>query len=396
MKQLLLILSILILSLARTDLIAQMTHLNFCGEKISFQFDQGSRFNIPAAVSTSMISSFYEQVEELQLDQVLASLQQYREKNQPDDWLYYQLIRRVANSISPKAENYERYTLYKWILLAKSGYDVLLTTSGKTMLFYVRCDENTYNIPNKVYNGKQYACLNYHDYPGIELDNMLFTVVDLAIPNATKAFSYKITALPYFPKSDYKEKDIRFNYYENEYRFKIQLNSQIKSIFTNYPVVDYESYLNIPISQETYQSLIPILRKNLKGMTVKNGVDYLMRFTRYAFLFENDTKVFGGEKRLSPEQTLLYDQSDCEDRVALFYFLVKEVYNLPMIVISYPNHVTIAVNFEKPIGNTVVYNGKTYSICEPTPQKTDLQIGQLLPELLHSSFKISYVYNPGK
>jgi hypothetical protein len=30
-----------------------------------------------------------------------------------------------------------------------------------------------------------------------------------------------------------------------------------------------------------------------------------MRFTRYAFLYENDQDNFGKEKRLSPEQTLL-------------------------------------------------------------------------------------------
>ncbi|WP_315820150.1 hypothetical protein [Paraflavitalea speifideaquila] len=104
-------------------------------------------------------------------------------------------------------------------------------------------------------------------------------------------------------------------------------------------------------------------------MSTKNGVDYLMRFTRYAFLFETDSKNFGTEKRLSPEQTLFYEQSDCEDRVALFFYLVKEIYNLPMIVLAYPKHVTIAVQFDKPRGKSIVYNGNKYSICEPTPQK---------------------------
>ncbi|MEI9809950.1 MAG: hypothetical protein WDO16_19945 [Bacteroidota bacterium] len=45
----------------------------------------------------------------------------------------------------------------------------------------------------------------------------------------------------------------------------------------------------------------------MKGLSEKNGVDYLMRFTRYAFLFETDSAVFGGEKRLTPEHTLLYE-----------------------------------------------------------------------------------------
>src|SRR5690606_36171241 len=98
------------------------------------------------------------------------------------------------------------------------------------------------------------------------------------------------------------------------------------------------------LSRETYNSLIPALKKTVKKMKPRNGVDYLMRFTRYAFLFAPDTEKFGNEKRLSPEQTLLYEESDCEDRAALFFYLVKEIYDLPMIVLAFPSHVTIAVN----------------------------------------------------
>jgi hypothetical protein len=220
--------------------------------------------------------------------------------------------------------------------------------------------------------------------------------VDLSIPEARDNFSYKITHLPEFSATDYKVKDLSFNYNDNEYHFKVKLNNQIQSLFINYPVVDYALYLNIPLSRDTYNSLIPLLKKSVKRMGVKSGVDYLMRFTRYAFLFEPDTDVFGGEKRLSPEETLLYDQSDCDDRVALFYCLVKEIYNLPMIVLSYPKHVTIAVQFNKPYGKPIVYNGNKYSICEPTPQKEDLMVGQMLPELKKAPYEVMYVYTPQK
>ena len=53
-------------------------------------------------------------------------------------------------------------------------------------------------------------------------------------------------------------------------------------------------------------------------MSVKNGVDYLMRFTRYAFLLHPILKCLAVKNALTPEQTLMYDQSDCEDRVAVF------------------------------------------------------------------------------
>lgn len=172
------------------------------------------------------------------------------------------------------------------------------------------------------------------------------------------------------------------------------LNQQIQKIFANYPVVDYECYFNIPLSKTTYNSLMPLLKESIKKMDQKKGIDYLMHFTRYAFEFQTDTENFGKEKRLSPEQTLLYQQSDCEDRAALFFFLVKEIYNLPMIVLSYPEHITVAIQFDEPMANPILYKGASYWVCEPTPQQQDLRIGQMLPSLKNTKYDIVYEYNP--
>jgi hypothetical protein len=67
-----------------------------------------------------------------------------------------------------------------------------------------------------------------------------------------------------------------------------------------------------------------------------------------------------------------------------------------MIVLTYPKHVTIAVQFDKPVGKPILYNGNKYSVCEPTPQKEDLQVGQLLPELKKAPYEVAYVYTPQK
>ncbi|MBO9572874.1 MAG: hypothetical protein J7497_11830, partial [Chitinophagaceae bacterium] len=306
----------------------------------------------------------------------------------------YQLIRKTAQGISPKEKNYINYTLFKWYFLTQTGYDVIIAVSPRKILFYIQCDENIYNIPYRMKNGKQYVCLNYHDYKYIDFLKETFTEVTLPAPPPEKTFSYKITHVPDFQATEYLVKDLNFVYNESNYHYKLKINPQIQKLFTNYPAVDYASYMNIPMSRETYNSLIPQLKKNIKGMKVKNGVDFLMRFTRYAFTFETDKDHFGDEKRLSPEQTLFYDQSDCDDRVALFFYLVKEIYNLPMIVLEYPTHVSIAVRFDKAYGKAINYNGSAYSICEPSPQKEDLSIGQPVSELANSTFKIAFAYDP--
>ena len=373
----------------------QPIRFDFYGDTIELEVDDSFKAGFDRPLSVESINAFYYKLNEGNYQELVKKLLAYKEQYKLDDWLYYQLIRRTAQSISPKGENYSAYTIYKWFLLCKSGYNATLQTSNGKILFYVQSDETIYDIPYHFKNGRQYVCLNYHDYGSmINFDTEKFTEVPVHMPGADKAFSYKINQLPSFKPEDYLEKDLLFSIYQTEYHFKIKLNPEIKTLFANYPVVDYASYFNIPLSKETYSSLIPLLKQNIKGLNTKNGVDYLMRFTRYAFLFEKDADTFGKEKRFTPEQTLLYEHSDCEDRAALFFYLVKEIYGLPMIVLSYPKHVTVAVKLDKPVGTPILYNGDEYTICEPTPQKQDLLIGQILPTLRKVPYEIVYAYAP--
>jgi hypothetical protein len=391
------LINLLFAPLASAQLLRDTVSFNFCGDTIQFSIDRAQVTLYNSAPDETAIRSFYNAVNQSDYQPVLNALATYREKRNPDDWLYYQLIRKTVEQISPKAANYYQYTLYKWFFLVKTGYNSILSISDNAMLFYIQSNDTIYNIPYRLSEGKQYVCLNYHDYgSSIDFDTNKFFEVAIKIPEAQKSFSYKLTHLPDFRAADYQEKDIQFNYYNTNYKFRIKLNPQVRTIFTNYPVVDYDLYFNIPLTKQTYESLIPPLKRNIKGMSKKNGVDYLMRFTRNAFSFEKDLNQFGREKRLSPEETLLYEYSDCEDRAALFFCLVKEIYDLPMIVVTFPNHVTIAVQLDKPVGTTIDYEGKKYSICEPTPQKEDLALGELARGLRNTAYEVSYVYNPAK
>lgn len=368
---------------------------DFYGDRVEFTID--SSFSIPfdGPLSQSAIRDFYQKITSSPFQNAIEALKEHREKSKLDDWLFYQLIRRTAQQISPKQENYERYTLYKWFLLVKSEYNSIITISENKILFYIQTNETVYNIPVRMKDGVQYVCLNYHDYGNIDFTKEPFHEVGIPVPGAEKGFTYKVTRLPEFDLQSYTDKEISFHYYQDAYQFKVKMNPEIKTIFANYPVLDYGISFNIPLSKPTYASLIPELKKNIKGLNQKKGVEFLMNFTRYAFLYEPDVNLYGGEKRFSPEQTLLSDKSDCDDRASLFFYLVKEIYDLPMLVLSYPTHVTIAVAFDKPVGHSQIdYAGKKYSVCEPTPQKTDLKVGELPQQFVKEKYEVVYAYVP--
>ncbi|TEW69516.1 hypothetical protein E2R65_00175 [Mucilaginibacter phyllosphaerae] len=372
----------------------QQVRVDFYKDPFTVQVDESVSINIPQEISAKNLNLGYQNISKANYQPVIDSLLAYKQKYQLNDWLYYQLIRRVAQQISPKEKNYGRYTFYKWFMLNKSGYDARLALSHQKLIFYIYNNEDISDIPYFLVDGKQFVCLNYHDYARADLNNDPPIPVNIPVAPATKAFSYKVTMMPDFKPEHDIEKQVSFEYDRKKYHFKVKLNTDQQKAFNNYPGVSFETYFNIPLSKETYGSLIPLLKKNMKGMDEHKGVDYLMRFTRYAFLYENDNDNFGKEKRLSPGETLASNYSDCDDRAALFFYLVKEIYNLPMIALLYPTHITMAVEFSKPLGDAIVYKGKAYSVCEPTPQTENLAIGQISAKLKNMPYQVVYAYEP--
>jgi hypothetical protein len=373
---------------------SQQYALDFYEGTFNFSADSTLNIKFNDSLSKKSIVQFYTQLSATNYKNLISSLITYKDTHHLNDWLYYQLIRKTAEQLSPKAINYNRYTLYKWFLMTKSGYDAKLAIGNNQIIFYVKNEEDISDIPFVMMDQKKYMCLNYHDYGKFFQKENAYIPINIKIEEATAAFSYKVTRMPDFKPENYYQKQITFNYKHKAYHFDVKVTDEVSNIFKNYPIVDFESYFNIPLSKATYASLIPILKENIKKMPTKKGVDYLMRFTRYAFLYEDDELALGKEKRFSPEQTLLNNQSDCDDRAALFFYLVKEIYNLPMIALLYPTHITMAVAFDKPVGDGILYNGKVYSVCEPTPQKQNLKIGELAANLKHKTYEVVYAYEP--
>ena len=144
--------------------------IEFYNGTFNFEIDPSSKIEFNSELSQQAIKDFYDKLNKSNYHSVLEALIKYKEKHQLNDWIYYQLIRKTAQKISPKTENYHRYTLYKWFLLSKSGYDARLSIGNNRMIFIVRNDENINDIPFFSIEGNKYMCLNYHDYGKIDFD----------------------------------------------------------------------------------------------------------------------------------------------------------------------------------------------------------------------------------
>jgi hypothetical protein len=330
---------------------------------------------------------------EEQLITLIPEMQELRNRQNLSDWFYYQLIRRVADRLIPKSADYHGYTMAKWHLLRASGFEPLVVLEASRIWLYIRTEDTVYNLPGRMLDGRQFICINAHDY-GFDEHRTPDIQSRLASSPDSKPFSFGIDKLPEFPTAAYENKSFAFHVGKRQERLNISLNTALAGLLKNYPVIDYRHHFNIPLSKQTHASIVSQLREKLARMDTHRGIEYLLQFTRHAFPFAADTEVFGRERRYSPEETLLYQSSDCEDRAALFFYLVRELYDLPMVVLTFPNHVSVAVDLKDNRGKVVRYEGREYTLCEPTPQRKDLRPGEALKGVHDGPYEISYAYRP--
>jgi hypothetical protein len=159
------------------------------------------------------------------------SLLAYRRHLELNDWMYYQLLRRVAQVLYPKEADYNAYTLFKWFLMCKSGYDAQLALSGQNIVFYVYNDEDIADIPFFMVEGRKYMCLNYHDYANATLEDHPPLPLNLKLPGAIQAFSYRVTHMPEFKSQDYTDRKLQFIYDQQQYHFIIRQNIVLEKLF---------------------------------------------------------------------------------------------------------------------------------------------------------------------
>jgi hypothetical protein len=121
--------------LAATPFPSGTLRFEFLGDSLQIEADSSIAVPFAGELSAASIRSFYEKINGSKYQSLVSSLQTIREERKLDDWLFYQLVRKTAQQLAPKADNYYRYTLFKWFLMVKSGYDATLNIYNDQLLF---------------------------------------------------------------------------------------------------------------------------------------------------------------------------------------------------------------------------------------------------------------------
>jgi hypothetical protein len=392
MKYTFFILILLLVNSCIANAESQEFSVDYYSETINFDFDAA---NLPSdyyRFDEWFVKRYYREMSEGDFGNLVMILKQNQAKYNLNGWLTYGLITEIVDKIAAeKSTNYKR--LLTWFLLNKMGYDARLTHYNNTYYVQVYTNDNLYEIPFFKLNNRMFINITVvANSKKTQKNNLDFYLIEY-IPNPTgRSLTFNLKNVPAF-KPEIMQRTIRFWGNGNWRKIVINLDKNIIDLMEKYPIVEERDYLERTFSETVKKSLMIQLRQEMSGLSEVEKVQFLLAFTRSGFKYKEDTEHFGYNRPMIADEVLYYTFSDCEDRSALFYNLVKELVGLPMIIVAYSDHLTIGVKLKNNQGKLLYYKGENYTICDPTGPNNSDKVGIYPKGYERKSYEVIGSYN---
>ncbi len=356
--------------------------LEFYGNYLSLDYDEELIQELELPVNENSISNFWTKLSESNYIGLLDQLLEQKIIMNLNDWAYYLLVKNVSSNIYPDSKN--EAELFSWMLMNRSGYKAkvaysqdeasILLPSFQTIYFsrFIIIDDITFYMFDPPQSEKIYTYKN--DFP-----------------DATQLIDFNIYR-PLNFSTNTIEKDIVYSYNGNDYPVKIELNKNLIDFYNDYPVVNINVYFNSVVGSETKESILLSFIPIIRDLNQNEAARMLLDFVQNTFQYQIDDEQFGKEKFFFPEEVFFYPYSDCEDRSALYSYLVSELLELKVLGLAYDSHVATAIHFDdEVIGDFVVYKNEKYLIADPT--YINAPMGMAMPEHRNAEAEIIELAN---
>ena len=366
----------------------QRVQLPFYAQPVSITYDPEMIVAGPRQVTNVAISRTVEQLNRRPTRVLLNSLLEAKQQYLLNDFLFYKLARTSVGIVyAGQDRNAQEITLHG--LLVDAGFDARLTFRGNRVFVNVYTTEDLFEVPIIDAKGRPYANLSCMD-GSCDGRQRLFIHNAHANPGG-RSFGFQLARWPEL-QAQVVKKDLAFQYHGVQQSLSVSFDNTLVDIMRDYPFIHEYAYLETPLSNTLRESLLPQLRRQLEPLTDTQRLEFLASFTRSAFNYKEDNEYFGRSKPMVPEELFGYSYSDCEDRSALFFALVRDLLGMPMAVVAYDDHLTIAVGSDDIEGDFFNYEGQRYIFCDPTGPKNSSRIGQIPPGYEHKNFEVIGTY----
>ena len=344
-------------------------NFDFFGQEVSFYTDEKSKSATFYPHNQKGIVNFFDVLASSDYSSTIQDINSIREKLVLNDWAIYLLVTKLSESLFSTPDERQ---LFSWFIFNKLGYAVKVGLANKHVVLMHYSKKNIYSTPNYTFNKKHFYVVANYAKGSV---GKLYTYKQ-NYPDANKAMDLGLKKLPNF-KKDIKSKNLSFREFGKTYSTTYHYDKNLLDFMATYPQADYETYFNAPMSESVYQEIAKDIKKYVDSKTSSVAINFVLSFVQKAFDYKIDQDQFGREKVMFADETLYYDQSDCEDRAILFSYLVKELFGISVIGVKYKDHMATALYIPM-TGDSVKAGGKKFVIADPT--YVNANIGQSMPK----------------
>lgn len=351
--------------------------IDFYGHSLNITYDQQinnlNLYNLSQSDITSNLSRFRNS----DLSQTVYFIKKHIAFYKLDGTATTLLIDKYAGALTTTTNN---KNFVKYITMKELGYDVILTRTGKKL----NC------LGNLSYNPGRYIYIRYANkvYKDLDFKNRTNYTKHLIFKDNVKTYKTITRDVLRVPKINAKTKTklVEFNYKTDHYSINAVSNESITEFLGDLPLFSVGrefTYLNV--SNEMNLSVVSYLRNQVQDMNTIDGVKFLLSFVQQVVPYGSDYLKYGEERFYYPEETIMAESADCEDKAILLSYLAKRILNVKSVGLFFENdeHLSLALEIPDyaPAGS-FNYNGSTYIPCEPTAK---------FPKLGQSQFALNRV-----
>ncbi|MCM1348250.1 MAG: transglutaminase-like domain-containing protein [Firmicutes bacterium] len=297
------------------------------------------------------------------LDATIGSLLRLRDDRDLCDWAYYCLVRETGAMLHGAGSNEE--ALFTAYVMNQSGYTTRLALDAPAGRLYAMP-----GTENLIFDQPYFPVGDVKFYPFAKLGSVQMVSADYP---GTRPLSMLVDKLPRLANRPTAAKSLTVKHYP-EVKIDYECNANLLEFFNGYPAsalpgnsrTKWAYYAVTPLSEPIRKAIYPTLKKALEGKSQRDAANLLMDFCE-SFPYAPDNDVWGYDRAYFADETLNYQNGDCEDHAILFVRLVRDLMGLDVALIYFPNHLAAAVAFTDDVpGDYINYNSRRWTVCDPT------------------------------
>lgn len=352
---------------------------DFYGHSIRIPYAKELRKSFSGDLNSKNIAAYWQQLATSPHKDTVSALQAQAKALQLNDWGTAKLFDQFARQLH--RDNNSRQ-LTSWFLLVKAGYDARVAYNQRIHLL-LTSEQEMFGVTFFTLSNKRYYAVNLNEQP--LKPGKVFTY-EGQHEEGRRALDFS-NPTRFTASGNTTERQLKFQLDGKDYRINVQYPERYVSYFSSFPQLSLPNYFRAGLPAVTADSLLQQLRPVVEGQSELDAANRLLRFVQTAFAYKTDDDQFGQENYLFPLETLHYPYSDCEDRAALFAWLVESLLGLDAVILDYPGHVATAVAFHGNVkGDAVMYNGKRFVVADPT--FVNASAGMTMPQYANSQPKV--------